>query len=99
MSSTAEKRVQPHPLPFILLISYPMPIREEPLKRSQNPRHKGSDIAETAGIAVSMIPRMISIIPDAMSQPRPFTPLDIAIPRYITPDKIMTAPNVNVIVR
>ena len=76
-----------------------MPMRVDPLKRSQNPRHRGSAMAETAGIAVSAIPRIISMIPEAMSQPLPRTSLEVAIPMYIIPDRIITMPNIRAIVR
>ena len=70
-SSTPVKMVQPEPAISRALMSPPSPMALKPRIISQNPRKMGSVAAESPTLKIRMMPRMISMIPPAIIQPRP----------------------------
>ena len=52
-------------------MSPPSPMALKPRIISQNPRKMGSVAAESPTLKIRMMPRMISMIPPAIIQPRP----------------------------
>ncbi len=69
----AEKRVRPQPGNSLVPTEKMIPNSDNPLKRSQNPNTKGSARADTAGENERNMPRASSMIPPAISQPRPLS--------------------------
>ena len=65
------KMVQPEPAISRALMSPPSPMALKPRIISQNPRKMGSVAAESPTLKIRMMPRMISMIPPAIIQPRP----------------------------
>ena len=63
--------VQPEPAISMALMSPPRPMALKPRIMSQNPRKMGSVAAESPTLKIRMMPRMISMMPPAIIQPRP----------------------------
>ena len=88
------KTVQPAPGTPTAVMSPPSPIVPKPRSSSQNPRMIGRATADRETLNISMIPRMISMIPPTSIHPRPVTKcrLEEASTASSTPETSISQP-------